>query len=106
MDWEISPEGLKQKLEAGEKFTLLDVREPWERDAAAIQPSSHIPMGDIPARIQELDPDEYIVVYCHRGVRSLNVTSWLRQQGFESVQSLSGGIDRWSRQIDSRVPLY
>ncbi len=106
MEWEITPGDFKQKREAGEKVTLLDVREPWERQTAAIEPSSHIPMGDIPARVQELDPDEHIVVYCHHGVRSMNVTAWLRQQGFESVQSLRGGIDRWSREIDSRVPLY
>jgi rhodanese-related sulfurtransferase len=106
MDWEISPEDLKQKLESGHKFNLLDVREPWERQTAAIEPSCHIPMGDIPARVQELDPDEHIVVYCHHGVRSMNVTAWLRQQGFETVQSLRGGIDRWARQIDPKVPLY
>lgn len=106
MDWEITPEDLKQKLDVGHKCTVLDVREVWERQAAAIEPSSHIPMGDIPARLQELDPDEHIVVYCHHGVRSMNVTAWLRQQGFETVQSLRGGIDRWARQIDPRVPLY
>ncbi len=106
MEWEISPAELKQKLEAGEKLNVLDVREVWERQAAAIEPSAHIPMGDVPARVQELDPDEHIVVYCHHGVRSMNVTAWLRQQGFEYVQSLRGGIDRWSREIDSRVPLY
>jgi len=67
----------------------------------------HIPMGDIPSRAhQELDPDAHIVVVCHHGVRSLSVTSWLRQQGFESVQSLRGGIDAWSRVIDPKVPLY
>ncbi len=106
MDWEISPEQLKEKIVAGENFNLLDVREHWERQAAAIEPSTHIPMGDIPARVQELDPDGHIIVYCHRGVRSMNVTAWLRQQGFESVQSLQGGIDRWSRKIDSNVPIY
>lgn len=106
MEWEINPNELKRKLDAGEKVNVLDVREPWERQTASIAPSSHIPMGDIPARLQELDPDEHIVVYCHHGVRSMNVTAWLRQQGFETVQSLRGGIDQWSRQIDSRVPLY
>jgi len=106
MEWEINPDELKRKLEAGEKVNLLDVREPWERQTSSITPSAHIPMGDIPARLQELDPDEHIVVYCHHGVRSMNVTAWLRQQGFETVQSLRGGIDQWSRQIDSRVPLY
>lgn len=106
MDWELDAGELKQKLEAREDFVLLDVREPWERATASIEPSAHIPMGDIPARVQELDPDKHIVVYCHHGLRSLNVTSWLRQQGFEEVQSLRGGIDRWSREIDPKVPLY
>ncbi len=97
---------LKQRLDAKTGLVLLDVREPFERATAAIEPSLHIPMGEIPARVQELDPDQHIVVYCHHGVRSLNVTSWLRQQGFETVQSLRGGIDRWSREIDPKVPLY
>ncbi len=106
MDWELSPTELKSKLDTKSSLVLLDVREPFERATAAIEPSLHIPMGDIPARVQELDPDQHIVVYCHHGVRSLNVTSWLRQQGFESVQSLRGGIDRWSREIDPTIPLY
>ena len=77
------------------------MREPWEFEVAKIAGSKHIPMGDIPARFnQELDPEEHIVVVCHHGVRSMNVTAWLRQQGFEKVQSLRGGIDRWSRQVD------
>jgi len=106
MDYEIQPEDLKKKLEAGETVELLDVREPWERETSRIDGGLHIPMGDIPARVQELDPDAHIVVYCHHGVRSMSVTAWLRQQGYESVQSLVGGIDRWSRQIDPKVPLY
>jgi rhodanese-related sulfurtransferase len=107
LDYEITPEEVKVMIDGGEEFTLLDVREPWERDAASIGGSVHIPMGDIPARVnQELDPEEHIVVYCHHGVRSMNVTAWLRQQGFENVQSLRGGIDRWSRVVDPKVPLY
>lgn len=106
MDWELSPEELKEKLDNEGKLVLLDVREPWERTTASIEPSFHIPMGDIPARVQELDPDDSIIVYCHHGVRSLNVTAWLRQQGFEDVRSLRGGIDRWSRIVDPKVPLY
>lgn len=106
MDWELIPEELRRKQNEGDDFTLLDVREPWERITAAIEPSTHIPMGDIPARIQELDPEAHIIVYCHHGVRSLNVTAWLRQQGFEQVQSLRGGIDRWSKVVDPKVPLY
>jgi rhodanese-related sulfurtransferase len=86
---------------------VLDVREPWEYGAARIEGSKHIPMGDIPSRFsQELDPEDHIVVVCHHGVRSMNVTAWLRQQGFEKVQSLQGGIDRWARQIDPSVAVY
>lgn len=104
-DYEVQPEDVKT-LQSTSEIVLLDVREPWERDTARIEPSLHIPMGDIPARVQEIDPDDHIVVYCHHGVRSLNVTAWLRQQGFEKAQSMAGGIDRWSRFVDSTVPLY
>ena len=66
-----------------------------------------MPMDEIPARANnELDPDEHIVVVCHHGVRSANVTAWLRQQGFENAQSMRGGIDQWSRTIDPKVPMY
>jgi rhodanese-related sulfurtransferase len=107
MDYEISVTEFKSLKDAGEGFTLLDVREPWEFQTAQIDGSKHIPMGEIPARFnQELDPEQHIVVICHHGVRSMNVTAWLRQQGFEKVQSLHGGIDRWSREVDSSVPLY
>ena|ERR1019366_4966675 len=107
MDYEVSVADVKSLSDAEREFTLLDVREPWEFDAARIAGSKHIPMGDIPARFnQELDPEDHIVVVCHHGVRSMNVTVWLRQQGFENVQSLRGGIDRWSREIDPSVPLY
>jgi len=107
MDYEIAPEDVKQIAERGESFTLLDVREPWEFDVARIEGGKHMPMGDVPSRAhQELDPDEHIVVYCHHGVRSLNVTNWLRQQGFEKAQSMRGGIDAWSRYVDGKVPIY
>ena len=105
LDLEIHPEDASNLQRSGDA-TLLDVREPWEREAARIEPSQHIPMGDIPARVQEIDPEQRVIVYCHHGVRSLNVTAWLRQQGYEQVQSMTGGIDRWSRFIDPNVPLY
>jgi rhodanese-related sulfurtransferase len=107
MDYEITPEEVKAKLEQGNPFTLLDVREPWEFEAARIAGAELMPMGDAPARAhQELDPEASIVVVCHHGVRSMNVTAWLRQQGFEKAQSMRGGIDAWSRRVDSEVPLY
>ena len=107
MDYEISVSEFRALRESGEEYTLVDVREPWEYEAAHIAGSTHIPMGDVPARFnQELDPEGHIVVVCHHGVRSMNVTAWLRRQGFENVQSLRGGIDRWSREIDPSVPAY
>ncbi|HVZ16208.1 MAG TPA: rhodanese-like domain-containing protein [Terriglobales bacterium] len=107
MEFEITPEELKQKLDAGSDLTVLDVREPWEYDAAHIEGSKLIPMDQIPARVnQELNPEDYIVVICHHGIRSANVAAWMQQQGFERVQSLRGGIDRWSRVVDPQVPLY
>ncbi len=107
MDYEITPEEVKSKLDHGEKFTLLDVREPWEFETAHMDGAKLLPMGDIPSRAhQELDPEDHIVVVCHHGVRSMNVTAWLRQQGFEKAQSMRGGIDAWSRVVDGNVPVY
>ena len=107
MEFEISPEEVKVLQDQRADFTLLDVREPWEFEVSKIADSKLIPMGDIPSRAhQELDPDDRIVVVCHHGVRSMSVTNWLRQQGFENAQSLCGGIDAWSRQVDPKVPTY
>jgi len=107
MDYEIDPESVQKISKRGESFTLLDVREPWEFETARIQGAKLMPMGDIPSRAnQELDPEDHIVVYCHHGVRSMNVTAWLRQQGFEKAQSMAGGIDAWSRRVDPKVPVY
>ena len=89
---------------------ILDVREPWETETASLPPSIpsvRMPMGEIPSRAhQELDPDQPLVVLCHHGARSLHVTLWLREQGFDQAQSLAGGIDLWSRSIDPSVPRY
>jgi rhodanese-related sulfurtransferase len=107
MEFEISPEQLQALKKSGAAFTLLDVREPWEFETAKIEGAKLIPMGDVPARAhQELNPDDHIVVFCHHGMRSLTVTNWLRQQGFEKAQSVRGGIDGWARTVDPKVPLY
>ena len=80
MDYEINPDEVKQARDSGEEFVLLDVREAEELQLASLAGAKHIPMGDVPSRAhQELDPDDHIVVLCHHGVRSLNVTNWLRQ---------------------------
>jgi rhodanese-related sulfurtransferase len=106
MDFEISVGQVNALKKRGETFTLLDVREPWEFEKASIEGSKHIPMGEVPVRVQELDPDEHIIVVCHHGMRSLSVTNWLRQQGFEKVQSMRGGIDGWARTVDPKIPIY
>jgi len=86
---------------------LVDVREPWEAETAAIPGSSLIPMREIAARAHpELDKEAHIVVYCHLGQRSLSVVMWLREQGFPRSQSLAGGIDAWSRTVDPSIPRY
>ena len=106
LDYEIS--AAEAAVLLGEKkVRIVDVREPWEFATARIEGSLEMPMGDVPARAnQELDPDERIVVVCHHGIRSMNVTVWLRQQGFEQAQSLRGGIDAWSAEVDPKVNRY
>lgn len=103
---EISPSELAERLQRGDALLLLDCREPEEVALAKIDGATHIPMGDIPTRQQELDPEQEIVVYCHAGMRSLSVAAWLKQQDFENVRSLAGGIDAWSTEIDPNVPRY
>lgn len=107
MDFQITVEDLKAAMDRGDKLTLVDVREPWEFELSRLEGAKLIPMGDVPARAHhELDPEDHIVVFCHHGVRSMNVTNWLREQGFERAQSMTGGIDRWSKVVDNKVPIY
>jgi rhodanese-related sulfurtransferase len=108
LELEITARALAAQLAAdGAEVVLVDVREPWEVATAQIKGSKTIPMGEIPGRVfQELDPEAHIVTVCHGGVRSLNVANWMRNQGFDKVQSLAGGIDGWSREIDPTVPRY
>ena len=105
---EIDVASVKQMLDGGDKFVLLDCREPAEVATAKINGSMHIPMREIPSRLAELGGDQAarVVVHCHHGGRSLRVTQFLRQQGFTQVQNMSGGIDAWSQVVDSSVPRY
>jgi rhodanese-related sulfurtransferase len=107
LELEITPQAYAQLRQQPDAPLLLDVRESWEYDTASIPNSLLMPMGDVPSRAHtELDPDAPIVVMCHHGARSLNVAIWLRDQGFTHAQSLSGGIDAWSRTIDPEIPRY
>ena len=89
-----------------EKPLLLDVREPWEYQAARIDGSQLVPMREVPARVGELDANKDLVAICHHGGRSMQVAMFLEKQGFMRVHNLVGGIDAWSRTVDPAVPLY
>ena len=107
LDPEVTPETYVQLRDSATPPTLLDVREPWEAETASIPGATLIPLGEITSRAHtELDPDLPIIVFCHHGQRSLSVTMWLREQGFDQAQSLSGGIDHYSRVIDHSIPRY
>ena len=102
---QISVTDFKRKQDAGEDIYLLDVREPHEFQIANL--GGHlIPLGDLPARVQELDKNREIVVHCKMGGRSQKAAELLKQAGFNKIQNLAGGIQAWSEQIDPRVPKY
>ncbi|HEX7446968.1 MAG TPA: rhodanese-like domain-containing protein [Pirellulales bacterium] len=105
---EISCQDVKAKLDSGADFLLLDCREADEYAIAQIAGARLLPMSEIQARQVELagDRGRQVVVHCHHGGRSLQVARWLRQQGFAQAQSMAGGIDRWSLEIDAAVPRY
>jgi rhodanese-related sulfurtransferase len=106
---EVTPQEVQHRLNAGEKLFLVDVREPSEFAQARLATAELIPMRTVPAELSRLDAsaDEgTLIVFCHHGVRSLNVVNWLREQGVSTCQSMAGGIDRWSREIDPAVPRY
>jgi rhodanese-related sulfurtransferase len=105
---EITPAQLAARLDAGEPFYLLDVRQPDEHALAALPGSKLIPLNQLMSRITEVDaaPGIPIVVYCHHGVRSRMGAGAVAQAGHDEVYSLAGGIDAWSLQVDPRVPRY
>jgi len=102
----IDPVILKARLDRGESVFVLDVREPVEIAIAPFPGAIHIPMGDIPSRLTELDPEREIVMVCHHGVRSAQVAMYLARMGFERILNLAGGIDAWSESADPSTPRY
>lgn len=96
-------------MDGGSRILLIDVREAFEHAICSIEGAHLIPMNSVPARLQTLETagdEARLIVFCHHGMRSLSVVNWLRQQGVESCQSMAGGIDRWSTEIDPKVPRY
>jgi len=113
-DWFAAPEGvptisvkeLKAKMDNGEAFTLIDVREPFEYDIAHISSARLIPLGELETRIEELPRTGTLVLQCHSGGRSEHAARLLREAGFDNALNLEGGIDAWSVQIDPAIPRY
>jgi rhodanese-related sulfurtransferase len=105
---DIDVQAVKKLLDDKESLLFLDCRENSEVATAKIDGTLHIPMREIPARLEELKPhqERRVIVHCHHGGRSLRVTQFLRQQGFEKTQNMAGGIDAWSLEIDPTIPRY
>lgn len=105
---EIDVTTVKQMLDNGPEFMLLDCREPGEHQTAHIEGATLIPMREIPGKLPELESlkTARIVVHCHHGGRSMRVTQYLRENGFPNVQNMAGGIDAWSQIVDPSVPRY
>jgi rhodanese-related sulfurtransferase len=103
---EIGVADLAQWRQGADAPAILDVREPWELALCRIDGSIDIPMGQVPDRLAELPSDRRLVVMCHHGMRSMQVTQWLRMQGYDSACNLQGGIDAWASQIDLAMKRY
>ena len=103
---EITPADMKARLDRGEKLVLIDVREPWEHQLCSIEGAKLVPLGSLAANLQMLPDVDELICYCHHGMRSLDAAAWLRSQGVEGAQSMAGGIERWSTEIDPSVPRY
>lgn len=107
--YEVTPKEVEERRKAGENLCLIDVREEAEWQICRIEGANLIPMNTVPQHLQELEGQSDatpLIVYCHHGVRSLNVVHWLRRSGVENCQSMTGGIERWSTEIDPAVPRY
>ena len=105
---QITPIQLAERLERPDPPALLDVRELEEHSFIALPGSTLIPLGELAERSDEIESwkDIEIVVYCHHGIRSMHAIGYLKSQGFQRLLNLSGGIDRWSLEVDSAAPRY
>ena len=105
-DGEIDPTTVKKMIDRGEKFVLIDVREPHEYTICNIPFAKLIPLGDLPKRVSELNPTDQIVAHCKSGARSAKAVDFLKQAGFKNVKNMKGGILAWSDKVDPTVPKY
>ncbi|MBX3177266.1 MAG: molybdopterin-synthase adenylyltransferase MoeB [Candidatus Hydrogenedentes bacterium] len=103
---ETTVQEMKARLDRGDDFDILDVRNPEEWQICRIDGAILIPVGELPARLDELDPAREILVHCKSGVRSAKAVGILREAGFQNVSNVRGGIQEWARRIDPSMPLY
>ncbi len=103
---DIDPVEVKAKIERGDPFVLIDVREPHEYQICNIPYAKLIPLGDLAKRVNELDSADEIVAHCKSGVRSAKAVDFLKQAGFKKVRNMKGGILAWSDKVDPSVPKY
>ncbi|HET9399701.1 MAG TPA: rhodanese-like domain-containing protein [Candidatus Acidoferrales bacterium] len=105
-DIQIAPSELKQKIDAGEKPLIVDVREPWEAEICTISGSKLVPLSTVASNLSAFEGAGEVILYCHHGMRSLNAAAFLRRQGVEGARSLTGGIERWASEIDPGMARY
>src|SRR5580698_547905 len=103
---DITPKEVKERLDRGDKFQFIDVREPHEYQICSIPGTKLIPLGELPKRLNELDPNVELVAHCKSGVRSGKAIDLLKQSGFKKLRNMKGGILAWSDQVDPSVPKY
>jgi rhodanese-related sulfurtransferase len=105
-DIEITPREVSERIERGDTFLLVDVREKWEYEAAHVEGSLLIPLREVPMYLEQLTAAGDVVCMCHHGVRSMDAAAWLRSKGLAHARSMAGGIDRWTTDVDPLVPRY
>ena len=105
-EFEISPELVREMIEAGEDLILLDVRDDWEWEKAHIEGAIHIPVSELADRVEELDRNQETIVYCHVGERSIDGCLLLWESGFRRLRNMTGGIEAWSELVDPTIPRY
>src|ERR1700747_940860 len=105
-DIQITPKEVSERIARGYKMLWVAVREPWEFGLCKVPGAKLIPLGSLPASLNELLDADEVICYCHHGMRSLDAAAWWRQQGVERAKSMAGGIERWSAEIDPNVPRY
>lgn len=105
-EWDITAGELAQRLQAGDRLRLIDVREPHELEISRIEGAELIPLGQLAARLSELDSAEEIVLFCKAGTRSARALEVLASAGFRKVKNLKGGINAWAKEVDPSLPIY